>query len=236
MALINCSECGKEISDKSKACIHCGNPIEVKKVNIEERMSEEKPTIIIKSNEAKRSLMKIIFSVLLVLTIIISFVLFNNYQNAEKKKQAEVLYKIYNNLSDAYVYSDKGFTNYVLLLSNEKLWETSLTDAFMNAYSNNKVDNSNIVAARELLAKVEIDFNTSTEKARVFLPKQYNELLQMWGYINDYFDYSAMTNPETDTHFQTGPEWIDFLSKINTSLTQYAELENNFLLEINRLR
>ena len=28
MALIKCSECGKEISDKAKACIHCGCPIE----------------------------------------------------------------------------------------------------------------------------------------------------------------------------------------------------------------
>lgn len=28
MALVNCPECGKEISDKSKACIHCGFPLE----------------------------------------------------------------------------------------------------------------------------------------------------------------------------------------------------------------
>ena len=27
MALINCPECGKEISDKSKQCIHCGYPL-----------------------------------------------------------------------------------------------------------------------------------------------------------------------------------------------------------------
>lgn len=27
MALINCPECGKEISDKSKICIHCGFPL-----------------------------------------------------------------------------------------------------------------------------------------------------------------------------------------------------------------
>ena len=27
MALINCPECGKEISDKSEKCIHCGYPI-----------------------------------------------------------------------------------------------------------------------------------------------------------------------------------------------------------------
>lgn len=28
MALIDCEECGKEISDKAKACIHCGAPTE----------------------------------------------------------------------------------------------------------------------------------------------------------------------------------------------------------------
>lgn len=27
MALINCSECGKEISDKASSCPHCGNPM-----------------------------------------------------------------------------------------------------------------------------------------------------------------------------------------------------------------
>ena len=27
MALINCPECGKEISDKAEKCIHCGYPI-----------------------------------------------------------------------------------------------------------------------------------------------------------------------------------------------------------------
>ena len=27
MALIKCEDCGKEISDKAKACIHCGCPI-----------------------------------------------------------------------------------------------------------------------------------------------------------------------------------------------------------------
>jgi hypothetical protein len=28
MALINCNECGKEISDKADVCVHCGNPID----------------------------------------------------------------------------------------------------------------------------------------------------------------------------------------------------------------
>ena len=30
MALIKCSECGKEISDKAESCPHCGNPISKK--------------------------------------------------------------------------------------------------------------------------------------------------------------------------------------------------------------
>lgn len=30
MSLIKCTECGKEISDSSNACIHCGNPIKKK--------------------------------------------------------------------------------------------------------------------------------------------------------------------------------------------------------------
>ena len=34
MALIKCPECGKEISDKARACIHCGYPIENRNLDI----------------------------------------------------------------------------------------------------------------------------------------------------------------------------------------------------------
>ena len=36
MAIINCPECGKEISDKSETCIYCGYPLK-------ETKSEEAP-------------------------------------------------------------------------------------------------------------------------------------------------------------------------------------------------
>lgn len=29
MAMIKCSECGKEISDKAKVCVNCGNPLKI---------------------------------------------------------------------------------------------------------------------------------------------------------------------------------------------------------------
>ena len=34
MALINCPECGKQISDKAPACPNCGNPIGNKKIKV----------------------------------------------------------------------------------------------------------------------------------------------------------------------------------------------------------
>ncbi len=34
MALIKCSECGKEISSNAESCPHCGNPIEAKEKTI----------------------------------------------------------------------------------------------------------------------------------------------------------------------------------------------------------
>ena len=58
MALIKCSECGKEISDKSKVCIHCGNKIKKNKKKINENL-----LIII-----------IVVAVLLVLSIIIAVI------------------------------------------------------------------------------------------------------------------------------------------------------------------
>ena len=33
MALIQCPECGKEISDKARACIHCGYPLNAYEAN-----------------------------------------------------------------------------------------------------------------------------------------------------------------------------------------------------------
>lgn len=43
MALIKCPECGKEISDKAGACIHCGCPIANKPTSIKIRfLSDDK--------------------------------------------------------------------------------------------------------------------------------------------------------------------------------------------------
>jgi uncharacterized membrane protein YvbJ len=35
MAIIKCTECGKEISDKAQVCIHCGCPVEAMNSNVD---------------------------------------------------------------------------------------------------------------------------------------------------------------------------------------------------------
>lgn len=62
MAMINCPECGKEISDKAKACIHCGCPI-----NEEKQIAETNTpkTITIVEDNKKSSQKKLLNSVIL---------------------------------------------------------------------------------------------------------------------------------------------------------------------------
>ena len=44
MALIKCPECGKEVSDKASACIHCGYPLQEQKMTT--TMSNSKKVVI----------------------------------------------------------------------------------------------------------------------------------------------------------------------------------------------
>ena len=46
MALIKCSECGKEVSDKAKTCPNCGNPTQNKKFDVDKEMSALKKFLI----------------------------------------------------------------------------------------------------------------------------------------------------------------------------------------------
>lgn len=59
MALIKCSECGKEISDKAEICVNCGNPIqkEIKKEKLKNRKSFDELT-----KEEKKQLLDIMNS------------------------------------------------------------------------------------------------------------------------------------------------------------------------------
>lgn len=56
MALINCPECGKEVSDKAKVCINCGYPINEKIGELKEIAGEEKEVLIKSEEESEKIL------------------------------------------------------------------------------------------------------------------------------------------------------------------------------------
>lgn len=58
MALINCPECGKEISDKAKACIHCGYPLEDVKISIRNESVDGSKTKEMIDDEEKQRLIE----------------------------------------------------------------------------------------------------------------------------------------------------------------------------------
>lgn len=80
MALIKCSECGKEISDKSKNCIHCGCPINKEKITHKEKIETKKENI-------KRNIQPIfkIFFILIAI-ICVLFLIFSISKTLKIKK------------------------------------------------------------------------------------------------------------------------------------------------------
>lgn len=56
MALVECAECGKEISDKAAACPHCGAPVasaEPKRGGYYDDLPQHKPTQLVKSAKSR---------------------------------------------------------------------------------------------------------------------------------------------------------------------------------------
>lgn len=69
MALINCPECGKEISDKAKACPHCGYPLSTKEETY--RKTEAKPKTANEIEREKKVITRCVYGVILFIGLII---------------------------------------------------------------------------------------------------------------------------------------------------------------------
>ena len=81
MAMFNCPECGKEISDKANTCPNCGCPLKNKKMKK-------------KDNTVKKNALKRIFLKLFIIIIIINIGVIGIYFLTEKSrsyKKANVL-------------------------------------------------------------------------------------------------------------------------------------------------
>jgi len=49
MALINCSECGREVSDAAASCPGCGHPLAAPQAQAPQAPAKEKPTSVVRS-------------------------------------------------------------------------------------------------------------------------------------------------------------------------------------------
>lgn len=78
MALIKCSECGKEISDKATVCPNCGNP--VSSVNV------ANPTAITDKRTAKPKKLLAIIMVGIALICVCAFLYFQQQKQAERSQ------------------------------------------------------------------------------------------------------------------------------------------------------
>jgi hypothetical protein len=77
MALIKCSECGRDVSENAAACPHCGEPAKQRSRAPEERKSAEK--IVKKKSHAGALLL------LLAAVIVLAGIVYKNYMSPEEK-------------------------------------------------------------------------------------------------------------------------------------------------------
>jgi len=79
MALVKCSECGKEVSDKAGACPHCGNPMgDVVKLRQE-----------VAQTKTNNSILIAIVSIMIILAIIYGLVQVHKNAEAQRKYISE---------------------------------------------------------------------------------------------------------------------------------------------------
>lgn len=149
MALINCPECNKEISDRVTSWPHCGYPMC-------ENSNEQKIQLETKNLSTKNTKKIFIFVAVIILGIIIFKVLNNEIKNSNDYKSAVILFddKKYNEAEIAFLklgsYKD----------SVEKVKESK--DAYTNMY----VENFEFVAAKiyleTLLAELKCAYISET--------------------------------------------------------------------------
>ncbi|NLE89804.1 MAG: zinc-ribbon domain-containing protein [Dehalococcoidales bacterium] len=94
MALINCPECGREISDQVKACPHCGYPLESESENAQETQPQQ--VEITGVNLKKQGNWKSIFIVLAVVVIgLVAFISIQQINKVKAQQEYETAFNAY---------------------------------------------------------------------------------------------------------------------------------------------
>lgn len=159
MALIKCSECGQDISDKATSCIHCGSPIE----------KHKKKVRIAKKNNNKRGLVIFTSITMLVILITISVIMLlgnttnNNVYDENYTIKAYCVYDLYE-----FKKKDGGID--IILEGNSDNTKVSGIETTRilqpsTIWSDTKTRYENRIAEIEQFAHSSFDYNIDTQKA-----------------------------------------------------------------------
>lgn len=170
MALIKCSECGKEISDKSSVCIHCGYPISEMKQKgetlqeelllKESRPSLENELLLEKQlkkdgnspikKEKKNFKIKPIYVLGMVVTVIIILVGASQYKKNQKGNNE---LQAYNNA--VYAYENENFQEaYAYFSNNEYKDSKDYLEKTVEKYTESLINDNSLEEADKYLALV----------------------------------------------------------------------------------
>lgn len=152
MALVKCEECGKDISDKAIACIHCGNPIEQNN-NFDSTLSQNivediKCDVEIVGNERLSNMSNIVMFTLIISVLFsmfkgIIFILFIPvliYLSNLKSKKDNKARKIYFYFQKKFPILKEvkpSYANLGLAYGNDSNHEQAMFDIYMQAYRKN---------------------------------------------------------------------------------------------------
>lgn len=231
MALIKCPECGKEISDKSSICIHCGYPISEMKENSEELqeellLKESKPlpenellpekqlkrdqnsSIKEEKKNVKIKPIYILGAVVAVIIIVVGTSQYNKIQKRNNELQA------YNNA--IYAYENENFQDaYEYFSNNEYKDSKEYLEKTVEKYTESLINDNSLEEADKYLAlvndeAVKKDLETKLTYAHgidCFDKGLFSNAADIFRELKDYKDSEKYKNSAVIMNWMQG-EWL----------------------------
>ncbi len=226
MALINCPECEKEISDKVKSCPHCGYPMEnnqdeAQKVHITAVKLEK-----MDSHKKKRITVCSIVIVTLIIATIVGIVLNNQrIQNNKKKIAIHIRNEYIDNITNASsLMMDNAADAENLIILTAKVWNNCIfkkNDEETNKYTIDDFSyNSNKTTYKDY--EFESDFNNALVKLfkdKDFIDKK-DKLINSTVTISDTMKKLQNPTPELTICY-------DSITELFTTYQNIIELATN---------
>ncbi|MHB0897514.1 MAG: zinc ribbon domain-containing protein [Spirochaetales bacterium] len=187
MALINCPECKKEISDHVEACPYCGYPL---------KKEAAKENEVQKSGKAKKLVISILIAVIVICSAGYAYINYSNTQYAKNSK--EISFKMLMSAGEA-----ESICNLVIEVWQNSIYKkySSNTDKYTRSssgfYDDFNTSLNKLYNASEFEGKVETLKTSQNEVDKIFLllknPNKKNE--KVFDTLNElYTTYSSLIN------------------------------------------